>query len=69
MKQSQIGRKHTEETKEKMRMAQTGKKHSVKTKKKISIANSGKKRSNEFKIIIAKSQRLTVKKIKHKYVL
>jgi len=44
-----FGRKHSEETKQKMRKSQTGRKHSKKTKKKISESNKGKIISEEQK--------------------
>ena len=47
--QNQLGKKHSEETKEKMRIAQLGKKLSEETKEKIRIANIGKKLSEETK--------------------
>lgn len=43
------GRKHSEETKQKMREAAIGRKHSDESKKKMSMATRGRKRSEETK--------------------
>lgn len=52
-----LGRKHTEESKEKMSIALRGRKLSKENKRKLSIANKGKKLSEETKIKIGNAGR------------
>lgn len=49
------GWKHSEETKEKLRIINIGRKCSEETKRKISIANLGKRRTNKVKLKMSKS--------------
>jgi len=57
---SQIGRKHTEETKEKIRKANIGRIFSQETKKKMSVAKKGKKWEERYGIEKAKELKMKV---------